>query len=78
MSRSRKKTPIVPRTTAESEKSDKQKANRKARKLGKIVLLKSDPEDVQEGQFRINNISNVWLFPKDGKQFLDVPESYRK
>jgi len=68
MSRSLKKTPKTGITTAETEKDDKRKANRKLRRLTKIQVKKGDNELT-----KIKEISNVWLFDKDGKQFLKDP-----
>jgi 4-aminobutyrate aminotransferase-like enzyme len=65
MSRSRKKTPQTGITTAESEKDNKRKANRIFRRATKAQLKKGDSQFVS-----IKEVSNVWLFDKDGKQFL--------
>lgn len=69
MSRSKKKTPKVGITTAETEKENKRKANRKFRRVAKNRLKKNDsqlPKTTKE-------ISDVWSFDKDGKQFLKNP-----
>ena len=67
MSRSRRKTPVVGWTLAESEKGDKQKANRKLRRLAKeAVRLAKEPPLQKE-------TSNVWTFSKDGKMWMDNP-----
>jgi len=68
MSRSIKKTPKIGFTTAKTEKQNKRKANRKLRRVTK--------DQVKKGDSRLANlkeISNVWLFDKDGKQFLKSP-----
>jgi hypothetical protein len=62
MSRSRKKSKIRGITTADSEKKDKQDANRKFRRLTKQKAKKGD-EDFPD----VREISNVWSFDKDGK-----------
>ena len=68
MSRSRRKTPVVGWTLAESEKGDKQKANRKLRRLAKeAVRLAKEPPIQRE-------TSNIWLMDKDGKQRFDPSE----
>lgn len=73
MSRSRRKNPIVGHTTAESEKTDKRLANRRYRRRARQVLGGSDPAgDVIMPH--VNEVSNVWQFDKDGKQYLDSPE----
>jgi hypothetical protein len=65
MSRSRKKTPKTGITTAESEKDNKRKANRIFRRATRVQLKKGDSQFVS-----IKEVSNVWSFDKDGKQFL--------
>ena len=68
MSRSRKKTPKTGITTAESEKDDKRKANRKFRRVTKGQLKNGDSQFVDKKE-----VSNVWSFDKDGKRFLKNP-----
>lgn len=68
MSRSLKKTPKTGITTAETEKENKRKANRKLRRVTKIQVKKGD-----SGLTSLKEISNVWSFDKDGKQFLKKP-----
>jgi hypothetical protein len=70
MSRSKKKTPKTGMTTAESEKDDKRKANRKFRRKIKVQVQKGETELV-----KIKEVSNIWSFDKDGKQFLKNPPS---
>lgn len=69
MSRSKKKTPIVGITTAETEKKNKLEANRKLRRLNRIKIRKGDFEF-----FQLREISNVWGFDKDGKRYLKRPD----
>jgi hypothetical protein len=68
MSRSKKKTPKTEMTTADSEKEDKRKANRKFRRKTKVQIQKGDTELAV-----MKELSNVWSFDKDGKQFLKNP-----
>lgn len=68
MSRSSKKTPKIGITTAETEKENKRQANRKFRRVIKTKLKKGEVELPLTKE-----ISNVWLFDKDGKQFLKKP-----
>lgn len=68
MSRSRKKTPIIGITTAETEKKNKLESNRKFRRLNRIKIHKGDFDF-----FQLREISNVWGFDKDGKQYLKEP-----
>lgn len=62
MSKSEKKTKIRGITTAQSEKVNKQDANRKFRRIIKQKVKSNESElpDVRE-------ISNIWSFDKDGK-----------
>lgn len=64
MSRSKKKTKIQGITTANSEKGNKQEANRKFRR---IVKQKIGIEDRNLPEKRA--VSNVWSFDKDGKRY---------
>jgi outer membrane cobalamin receptor len=59
VSRSRRHTPIFGHTTAESEKDDKRKANRRLRRKARAGQL-----DV-----RLREVSDVWTFEKDGKRY---------
>jgi hypothetical protein len=68
MSRSKKKTPKRGITTAETEKENKRKANRKFRRVTKTRLKKDDSELPLTKE-----TSDVWSFDKDGKQFLKRP-----
>ena len=64
MSRSRKKTPVCATTNAKSEKEDKQRANRKDRRVNKVIL-----QTTEDGENLLDKttISNVYDFAKDGK-----------
>ena len=64
MSRSKRKTPILPNCTATSEKSEKQKANRKLRRIVKEKLAVPDGELPQKRE-----ISDRWNWGKDGKSY---------
>jgi hypothetical protein len=76
MSRSHRKTPIVPITTSESEKQEKRKANRALRKAVRHAVavgaeIMPLPEDV----------GNVYAMSKDGKTYIDsekYPKAMRK
>ena len=67
MSRSKRKTSIHGITMAESEKTDKLAANRKYRRTLK-QKLEAEPEAPLPV---VRELSNVWSFAKDGKQYLD-------
>lgn len=69
MSRSYRKTPISGITIGDSEKWDKQKANRKLRHKVKEAVEK-DAEVLPERR----EVSNVYMFWKDGKHWFD-PET---
>ncbi len=75
MSRSSRKTPICGITTAVSEKLDKRRGNRKARKANRVRLAKGME------LIPIREVSDVWSMDKDGKQFFNqtkFPELMRK
>ena len=65
MSRSKRKTPICSWTTACSEKWNKRKANRKLRHKAKLYILAG-----KEIMPEIREVSEVYNFSKDGKQYL--------
>jgi len=66
MSRSRRHTPIMGVTTAESEKQDKRRANRALRRTVKTVLLKEPEADVIP---TLEEVSDIWSFAKDGRVY---------
>lgn len=69
MSRSRKKTPIAGITTAASDKAYKTAEHRRERRAGKVsVAAGEDPEHPK-------NFGNPWKGEKDGKTYLDQPNS---
>lgn len=70
MSRSRRKTPICGHTTAVSEKQDKRIANRSFRRTVRQQLGSRDADAVITD---VREVSNVYSFDKDGKQFLHEP-----
>ena len=72
MSRSRRKTPMRGITTAESEKKDKQLANRKERHRNRQLLGYFLDETLLMHR---RQAGNPWLMDKDGKAFFD-PEKY--
>lgn len=79
MSKSFRQTDIVGITKASSEQYEKRITNRRLRKLAK-QKFKADPEAVLPDK---RDISDIWTWPKDGKQnFYDLktsdPEMYRK
>jgi hypothetical protein len=65
MSRSKRRTPIFGITTADSEKNDKRKANRKFRRIVREQVKKGS-EQFSE----LREVSNVWSFGKDGKRYF--------
>ena len=71
MSRSRRHTPIIGMTVADSEKQDKRLANRALRRLARVTLAIYGEE--VEVMPVIRDVSNVWAFEKDGRQYLDNP-----
>lgn len=70
MSRSFKHTTISAITTAQSEKRDKQLANRRFRRISKHrVRIDAEP------LVHLNEISNIWDFQKDGKRYFNSEEA---
>ncbi len=65
MSRSYRKTKVQGNTLAKSEKVDKQKANRKFRRVVKEKVNQLDNELPARRE-----VSNVWDFAKDGKRYV--------
>ena len=63
MSRSYRKNPILGNACPESEKKDKVLANRALRRINRVEVLK-DSEIFSLKR----EVSDVWCFPKDGKQ----------
>jgi len=68
MSKSIKKTPILPWTNSSSEKKDKRIANRKLRRINKVKILKGKEEKV------LREVSDPWLMSKDGKSWTKKPK----
>ncbi len=64
MSRSKRKTLILPNCKAPSEKDEKQKANRKLRKIVKEKLAVLEEELPLKRE-----ISDRWNWEKDGKSY---------
>ena len=86
MSNSRKKTCVTGNTCSASEKQDKILAHRRMRRLARGRLHKhtvaklgdDEPEDLP---CTLRDVSDVWLFDKDGKHRFDPveqPELMRK
>jgi hypothetical protein len=80
MSRSFKRNPIIGHTTAETEKHDKRLANRCLRRKSRALLRTSAVgahghvvESVAQLPL-LREVSNVYCFGKDGKQWLDQPD----
>jgi len=65
MSHSLRKTPIVGIANCQSEKKDKQLANRRFRRIVRY-LIKSKKTSLPQ----IRELSNVWNFGKDGKAYI--------
>lgn len=64
MSRSKRKTPILPNCNISSEKSEKQKANRRLRRIAKEKLAVAGEDLPQKKE-----ISDIWNWGKDGKSY---------
>lgn len=74
MSRSRRKTPIVGITTAESDKAFKEAEHRRERRAVKATVNTGDEPPAPKA------FGNPWAGEKDGKQWLGdrMPELRRK
>ncbi len=70
MSRSRKKTPRLGISSSNSEKKDKQTANRIFRRKGK-QQVKNGKEPVVD----INDVMTTWEMAKDGKKYIKKPSA---
>ena len=70
MSRSYKHTTISAITTAQSEKRDKQLANRRFRRISRH-RVKIDKEPL----VHLNEVSDIWDFQKDGKRYFFSDEA---
>lgn len=73
MSRSKRKTPVVSITTADSERFDKQKWHRRFRKKVRETISKLLNSDVDADNVVFpheNEIIDEWDMRKDGKQYL--------
>lgn len=66
MGKSRRKSPYVGNTGARSEKQDKRIANRRFRHKNK-QYIKLGLEPI----YNIREISDVWIFDKDGKRRIN-------
>lgn len=70
MSRSFKHTTISAITTAQSEKRDKQLANRRFRRVSRHrIKIEAEP------LIHLNEVSCLWDFQKDGKRYFDPEEA---
>lgn len=82
MSRSRRKTPIISNTLRglrESEKDDKSIANREFRRTNRMLINDALINDSLEEMIlhdRLQEVSNIWDFIKDGKHYLDKNSKY--
>ena len=78
MSRSKRRNPVRGITTAESEKTDKQMAHRRIRRVTKHFLTANPLTEILPNE---KELSNPWCMEKDGKQRFDAakyPEWMRK
>lgn len=67
MTHSRKKTPVVGVTSAESEKTDKLLAHRRERrKVREVLHVESEPEVLPHTR----ELSDPWAMAKDGKIYI--------
>lgn len=80
MARSRRKTPIISWTTAESEKKDKQLSSRATRRVNAVRVKGKELDDIWLAGSREIYGSGAWKFDKDGKQWMgrEVKEKYMR
>jgi len=74
MSRSLKRTPITGMTDADSEKNDRRLANRKLRRSTRQILSLFGVDCDTTSLPTIRQVSDVALFGKGGKQWLEDPD----
>ncbi len=74
MSRSYRKTPIIG-NAGNSEKKDKQIANKKFRKRSKQKLHQQQLDYLP---YDMNEVHNVWSMSKDGKRYLNPEGEFFK
>ncbi len=79
MSRSFRHTPIIGRSTAVSDQPFKKFANRKLRQQVRMAILECQDFDNLVVPLQ-REVSDVWVFPKDGKCHLSSKDCdlYRK
>lgn len=71
MARSWKQNQVSGNTMCESEKRDKQIANRKLRKYSKQTLEQMTADDFEDYVTpEIDDVSDPWTFAKDGKHYM--------
>jgi len=70
MSRSRRKTPILPITTCRSEREDKKRWHQRWRSRERTALASASPEALS-AHFPLleNDVINVWAMGKDGHAY---------
>jgi len=75
MSRSHRKTPIFPNSTASSERWDKKQWHKRWRINERQRLACASLEEMSEHiASSKNEVCNPWLMNKDGKHFLSLKE----
>ena len=75
MSRSTRKRSIAGVTAAASDKSDKQRANRRMRKRAKVTLRHGDGEQVLPVK---RGVIDPWSTAKEGKIYFDAAGSPKR
>lgn len=82
MARSFRHIAIVGITTAESEKKDKRIANRSERsRINQILHIATTASEDELDSLVLphkRELSNVWCFDKDGKQYISKESDYYK
>lgn len=74
MSRSYRRSPFTSYTCCESEKKDKRFANRKLRRINKMLIKSGLAEKLK----KMREVSSVWDFGKDGKYWIGEDDPWWK
>lgn len=76
MSRSRRHTPVIPITCAESEADDKREAHQRERTLVRSAMARGDWEG--EPMPHRRQAGDPWKWAKDGRQWFPEAKALRK
>ena len=74
MSRSKRRTPVIGITTAETEKAYKAAAHRSERRTARTKIKSGRPDDIPHPK----KFGDPWGAPKDGKQMVDPKSKWMR